>query len=341
MIAFKKFSTEQLQTLKYYNDLYRTYTMSKYLNYFIDSAKHHKIVLHHPNNGAVNYMFEGWKKTFNEMGINTISVPLGEDVLLAKPTILITVAHPSFYCFLDSKRLYEYNKTHGLIIAHIVDRDFSTKISRIAPGIKIDAILNYSINQQDPIIDDGLINSRIFEVPFGVASYHCMPTIENQKYISFFAGTKSLRKEQDMQLGFSSILNKYHDDILKIGSGWSKQDIHPSELGMYHATSIINLNFHRDFQLNSKNEVNERTFIIPACGGFELTDRPKALSHFLNDEEVCSIDTTKDSFLDAFEYYLTQPDKRLDYVLKGMKKVWDEHTLYSRLFNFCKFITSL
>ncbi len=85
------------------------------------------------------------------------------------------------------------------------------------------------------------------------------------------------------------------------------------------------------------NEINERTYIIPACGGFELVDGPVAIREIFAADEMAVADSPAE-YHDMFDYFLRNPDKRLSYIEKGMRRVWDQYTLFHVLSKLAAFL---
>lgn len=96
-------------------------------------------------------------------------------------------------------------------------------------------------------------------------------------------------------------------------------------------SSLISINIHENFQKEFGGECNERTFKIPICGGFEITDDVACIrKYFKESEEIVIAKDTKD-WLEKIDYFLRYPEKRIPIMEAGRKKVLNEHTYHNRV----------
>lgn len=333
-MKFRYLTQQQLADLYFLNQNLRYELCLEYQRSFSDLGK--RVVLHQATNGAVKYMMDGWRTTLDYMGVSAVNISVGDNVLAPEPQILLTVAHPHFYNTVSIKEILDYREKYGLLIGQIVDRDFAADLPELLSVLPADFLLNYSVGD-DPFIP--YVDCPIIQMPFGFCPvYHFMLQTSRQRDLFFFAGTRSPRKNKETDAYFMPVINKYKGYGVLYGRGWG-EELNPRDLGEYHAEAAINLNFHRDFQLEMINEINERVFIIPACGGFQLTDKPKALSYFFRQGEICTADDPQD-YMEKFEFYAENPKQRFDFTVRGMYRVWEEHSLFHRfemLFKKLKF----
>jgi hypothetical protein len=78
------------------------------------------------------------------------------------------------------------------------------------------------------------------------------------------------------------------------------------------------------------SEISERAFSGPACGGFVLTNPTPVTSRFFEPAELATAETPCE-FLDAFEYYARHPDERTKFIIRGMRRVFSQHTYFHRI----------
>lgn len=97
-----------------------------------------------------------------------------------------------------------------------------------------------------------------------------------------------------------------------------------------YSSSKISLNVHEDYVKRFNCEVNERTFKIMACGGFELSDNVQLLRRFFNERELV-IATSTDDWFDKITYYLTHETERHAIAEAGRKNVLVNHTYHNRV----------
>lgn len=93
--------------------------------------------------------------------------------------------------------------------------------------------------------------------------------------------------------------------------------------------SKISLNPHHP--LNDITGINDRTFEIAACGGFQLLDRKGDLEkHFKIGEEMIPFGHKKE-LLDLIRYYLNHDDERQKIAENARRRVLKEHTVENRV----------
>lgn len=96
-----------------------------------------------------------------------------------------------------------------------------------------------------------------------------------------------------------------------------------------HRSSTIALNIH-----NHKiglDDLNERTFKIPASGGFEIVDNVPTLHKYFKDGVDITIAKNTNDWFDKIEFYIKNPDQRLPIIKAGKEKVLKEHTYHNRV----------
>ena len=100
--------------------------------------------------------------------------------------------------------------------------------------------------------------------------------------------------------------------------------------GKIYASSTISINVHEDYQRKFGGDCNERTFKIPACGGFEICDNVAAVRKYFSANELVVAENGEDWY-EKIDYYINNPDKRLPIARAGREKVLAEHTYHNRV----------
>lgn len=95
-------------------------------------------------------------------------------------------------------------------------------------------------------------------------------------------------------------------------------------------SSTICLNFHENYQ-KKYGDFNDRTFKIPAYGGFEITDNVPTIRRYLKDGKEIVIANNDTDWFEKIEYFLKNPNKRLPIIKAGNKKVLKYHTYHNRV----------
>lgn len=101
--------------------------------------------------------------------------------------------------------------------------------------------------------------------------------------------------------------------------------------GYIYASSVVSINVHEEYQRKFGGECNERTFKIPLCNGFEITDNVRCISDYFQKDEEIIVARDNEDFTDKIRYYLRRPEKRNDIIQKGRDRVLREHTYHNRV----------
>ena len=290
------------------------------------------ILLHYPPNGAIKYLMESWCMIFEFMGIDCHLYPFWEEIDLYldkyQPNIFITCADEFYLSQFDTQKLTD----RGILIGHI---------SGAADPIPIQPrhfIIDFFLDRQAPRNREGI---PIHQFQFG-----CNPLIHHttdlgSDYSWFYCGTISGNKINLVQKWIFPIMDKIKGGCVA-GYGWDNFGIATKGLGIeeipkYYSNTLVNLNLHQPGQIERYFNVNERTVIIPACGGFQILDNPKALPEFFLEDEVVSVSTPSE-YCDAVEYFVKHPDDRLPYIEKALDRTFREHSLFHSLSRLIGFI---
>lgn len=281
--------------------------------------------------GALFYIYESWQKCLEYMGIPSLLVPVGEDISLAvdefRPTTILSVDGEAVWGSLSKKDLYKISKIGAKIgLASefgddICDADF------------------YITFHLHPEQDDRIAsqNADVISMPFAFNPliHYAVPARTLWDYS--FVGTNSPLKEQETADYLVPIVCS-HMGILA-GTGWPGKfgNLTQEEAGFMYNFAAICPNFHLKAQIETGNEVNERTHVIAACGGFQLVDNPAALCEMYADNEIASAGSPKE-YQKLFNHYLNQPVQRYEMALRSMLTAWKSHSQFHRLSSLIEFL---
>lgn len=115
----------------------------------------------------------------------------------------------------------------------------------------------------------------------------------------------------------------------------------PEDEPALYSSAKICINIHsRGEEIRDYVILNERTFKIPACGGFEICDFvPPLRNYFTEDEMVMADDKHGDWVKDWFEkidYYLKHDDERKAIQERGAARALRDHTYLNRVHQMFK-----
>jgi len=105
-----------------------------------------------------------------------------------------------------------------------------------------------------------------------------------------------------------------------------------NEENQLYSSAKICLNFHeRKKDGATLNVVNQRTFKIPACGGFEICDYVPALRKYFNEDEVVIASLSPQDWFNKINYYLNHEKERKAIQEKGTTRALENHTYHNRI----------
>lgn len=314
--------------------------------------KNLKILIFSPQSGAVKFMYNSWKEILSYTGIEADIV---EDIDIEKDystyNVFISVASPYFIekimknntIFNIRYRFGGFNKQISLINNSYSNSILDNKLGEedlatieLLKKNKVFTSLYTSFDNKELVnyigsswIDMGL---NIFYVPFGFNPLIHYPENYIKEYDYFFIGTNSYLKSEETRKYLVPIVNKFRGVLAGQGFGENISMITDQNIiRNTYSKAKININYHLGVQKKYKYEVNERTFIISACGGFQLIDNPKILNKYYNNKDM-AIARDEKEYVEMFEYYLNKPDIRNEMAYSAMVKTYDNnYSLFSSI----------
>lgn len=133
----------------------------------------------------------------------------------------------------------------------------------------------------------------------------------------------------DRSLGFVQKVGQYFN--IPAVKSIRKPKLKLEDEGLIYASSTISINVHEDYQREFGGDCNERTFKIPFCNGFEITDDVACIHKYFKVGEEIIVAENKQDWFDKINYYIQNPDKRLDIIKKGKARVEKDHTYHNRV----------
>jgi spore maturation protein CgeB len=97
-----------------------------------------------------------------------------------------------------------------------------------------------------------------------------------------------------------------------------------------YASARICVNIHEFQQSVYSNDFNERTFKVPACGGFELCDNVPGLRDYFAEDEI-PLARDEAEWFEKIAWYLDHEDERRAVAERASRKVLAEHTYHNRV----------
>ena len=100
-----------------------------------------------------------------------------------------------------------------------------------------------------------------------------------------------------------------------------------------YSSAKISLNFHEREPDGSQPHyiLNQRTFKIPACGGFEICDDVPALRRYFKENELVMATMDPQDWFSKIEHYITHDEERNKIIIKGTDRALRDHTYHNRV----------
>jgi len=99
--------------------------------------------------------------------------------------------------------------------------------------------------------------------------------------------------------------------------------------GKLYRQALIAPNIHTLRQRSHRIQVNDRSFHIPACGGFQICDNPMIRDYFDASEVVLA--ESENEFVEMTTHFLRNPDATLPFLHKASHKIRQEHSYFNRI----------
>lgn len=310
-------------------------------------GKNLKVLIYAPSNGNWKYGFAVWKDILDYMGVETeVVYDIKDSREYSEFNMFINIADESFITsVLKNKSLLDI--PHKIGIASKQDFFTSSQYTKqdlvnidLIKSCKYDFLVSpYSANSIKDVFKEWIErNIDIKSSPFGFNPLIHYPEEAREIYDYFFVGTNSYSKVSETNKYLLPILSSYRG-ILR-GSNWGADipELHPNNCRFFYNRSRINLNYHLLSQKEYENEINERTFVISACGGFQLIDNPVILNRYYSEKEMAVANYEKE-YIDKFIYYLNKPDERHEMAYNALVKTYhNKYSLFHRLEKILKCI---
>lgn len=95
-------------------------------------------------------------------------------------------------------------------------------------------------------------------------------------------------------------------------------------------TSRINLNLTASSNAGQRNQIKGRTFEIPGCGGFQLSEYAERIEEFFVPDKEIALYRTSAEMVEKIRYYLSHDDERKAIADAGYRRALRDHTYEQR-----------
>lgn len=259
-----------------------------------------------------------------------------------KPNVLLTSDHIDYIDRIDWMEVKKYSEKNRLIIgisATTTDSYWENKFAGYRDKYSIDNSFYYSFGCDEFIQNHFLQhkNKKTYSIEFGVnpLRYYSMRSSGLIRDIDFvFLGSSNYSKTERYIEYFNKIIRNYKGCIA--GPGWFHTPdfaINSDRDRFIYARSKVGLNLHVDVQLNEASELNERTYMLAACGVPQVVDNPVILSKRF-DASSFFVATNPDEYYRLFTELVKDPGLAVKQVERAQEEVFKKHTVFHRLERF-------
>jgi hypothetical protein len=316
-----------------------------------------KIMLHLPSKesspGGYS-LFKNLAESLKFIGIQTELLLVGEDITKKlnefQPSVFISSDNKAYTSSIDWKAISEYKKTHNLkvgLTASIQEYGNTPLIQRLEWAKNTGIDFYYSFRAPEyfqnrieykPFFEYGF---NIISVEFGAnpLQYYPLPNISKDIDYIFLASSNP-DKQKRYFTWLPSIVKKYIGFIDGPGwhfiSHWASQPTHK----FLYARSKIGLNLHIDDSIDWASELNERTYILAACGVPQLVDNAKLLPNRFSNESMF-VASSPEEYETIFEYMLNHPDECQKRAIIALEEVYTKHTTFHRANDFIRALRNI
>jgi hypothetical protein len=260
-----------------------------------------------------------------------------------RPTVFLTSDSPEYLARIDWEAVRRYrlvNVLHTGLTASISGYGNQSAQNRIAWAKQHQINFYYSFHStqylEERVEYQAFIknNFPLFSVEFGANPllYYPIPNINRDLDYVFLASSNYDKRPRYYEY-LGDIFSKYVGLI--DGPGWIgiKRWAPPDAHRFLYARARVGINLHIQESIDWPNELNERTYILAACGVPQLVDNAKLLTQRFSEDALFIARTPKD-YNRLFEEILANPDQAQQRALKAQREVFERHTTFHRAEKF-------
>lgn len=288
-------------------------------------------------------LFNNMISAFNFLGIPSEALEWEEPIEAAlkrfNPSCFMTSDHTLYLGKIDWPSLVLWKKRNGLLLgltASLQGDGISALESRLSWARRNAVDFYYSFHSSEYLHECKEYGAffeagyQIFSVEFGANALQYYPverTEEDLAYV-FLASSNPEKRERYIRF-LRPIVKKYTGFI--DGPGWKKLSVHaPARTHRYlYSRARVGINLHIQSSIDWPSELNERTYILAACGVPQVVDNAKLLPRRFS-PGCFSVASTPAEYLDAFVYALKEPEAARHRAELAMEEVFTRYTTFHR-----------
>jgi hypothetical protein len=263
-----------------------------------------------------------------------------EDVLNTfMPTCLMTSDHDSYLSRIDWNAVQAWRKKHTLLLGLTasLQREGNTPLNDRLVSAKEHGVAFYfcfkaseyvnSRSEYQPFTQEGF---PLVSIEFGANPVHYHPVVREVKDLDYIFLASSNPEKQNRYLQFLSPIVKKYEGFID-GPGWSRISHYASASThkYLYSRACVGLNLHIEDSILFPSELNERTYILAACGIPQLVDNAMLLPNRFSSDSVFVVDSPK-KYFDTFISIFENPVEAARRSANALEEVYKRHTVYHR-----------
>lgn len=325
------------ETLSTYDDIYKGYS--------------ERILIHVPedqHSPAGYSYFNNLYQTLNFMGVPVEKFQGSDDLDIKfkffKPTLFLSSDHESYLSQFDWTSILKYKEKNQFkvgLTASLEEYGNSPLYSRLEDysNGKVDFFYSFRTSEYIEFRKEydlfKTFNYRIFNIEFACNPLYHYPVENNKKEFDFvFLASNNPDKVKRVSKYFSKIVSQYNGVIA--GPWWpftKNFRINPEQDRVIYSMAKVGLNLSIPEQIQFPCELNERTYILAACGILQLIDNPCILSKRFSPESLFHSKDASEYFKNFMFILKNYPD--LTHIrTNAFKEAYKKHTTFHRMEKF-------
>jgi len=289
------------------------------------------------------------------VGVEAAALGWGEPIAPAldefKPTALLASDNAEYLERIDWNVVARYKNRNPLLIgltASLEEYGNTPLGPRLAWGAKNGVDFYYSFRapeyiasrrEYDAFADAGY---EIVTVEFGANPLIYRPVAGLPRDIDYaFLGSSNADK-WDRYIEYFGPVMKQHVGFVD-GPGWERArdfKFRQERDRVIYARAKVGLNLHKDNQIRWASELNERTYMLAACGVPQVIDRPGLLGRRFSDDAMFVGDSPEE-YYQMVEFALNDKGEAKKRALKAQREVLESHTVFHRAANLVEHLMNL
>ncbi len=268
-----------------------------------------------------------------------------ESLEVFSPSCLITSDHTSYLERIDWKAIDEWRERHGLLIgltASLQEYGNTPLDERLTWARNNGVDFYYSFRTPEYVNgrkEYGEFRSAgypIFSVEFGANPAHYFPVPRKARDLDYVFLASSNPDKQIRYTQFLTRIFQRHTGFID-GPGWRNVNrfAPPESHRFLYSRARVGINLHISDSVKWPCELNERTYILAACGIPQVVDNALLLPNRFS-EGALYIARNPEEYYDSFVSILEDPGAAERRAMKALEQVYRYHTTYQRAEGFAR-----